>query len=142
MSMEAGRELDALVAEKVMGWKWWRRENPITGQKWLAESAAPHASMVGAAIPCEVESDLMPEAFDGPDYSRSIAAAWTVVEALKLRSPQHDIHIEHIEGQGWSVSCCYSQDEGGWADAETAPLAICKAALGAIEKSREAQERK
>lgn len=23
-TMEAGRELDALVAEKVMGWRWWQ----------------------------------------------------------------------------------------------------------------------
>lgn len=57
--------------------------------------------------------------------------------------PQQDIHLEHLEGTGWGVSCCFSKDEGGWDGfvyADTAPLAICLAALkalGAIESQEE-----
>ena len=53
--MNAGRELDALVAEKVMGWK---DPSPVFG---LMEDVEGNANFP-------------------PDYSTSIAAAWRVVE--------------------------------------------------------------
>jgi hypothetical protein len=70
-----------------------------------------------------------------PDYSENIAAAWPVVEKLIEILPQGDIHIEHLNHEEWGVSTCYDKDEGGWdgfVTADTAPLAICLAALKAV----------
>jgi hypothetical protein len=101
--MKAGRELDALVAEKVMGLP------PVygpTGIKW-----------------------------DGPipAYSTDIAAAWEVVERIKGSQPESTFSIEWI-GTQWRVDFVYQNydwyNEGDQAD--TAPHAICLAALKAV----------
>lgn len=91
--MEAGRELDALIAEKIMG------------QDYSLNS---------------LEGSLVLK--DPPHYSTNIAAAWEVVEKL---GPDWDlISME----QGWIASVGSSER----ARAETAPLAICLAALKAM----------
>jgi hypothetical protein len=82
-----------------------------------------------------------------PPYSTSIEAAWTVVERLVKLTPQHDLHIETLEGMGWSVSTCYDRDEGGWDQdswktEKTLPLAVCAAALQAAEAHPEISRRR
>lgn len=104
MEMKPGRELDALIAEKVMGM------NVQHGRVWSQEGK------------CLRETDL-------PSYSTDIAAAWEVVEKLKLGLlPDGD---KWIAGQA---------DRAGletsnlcWGD--TAPHAICLAALNAVSQN-------
>ena len=104
MALKAGRELDALVAEKVMG-------------------------LPGAAVGGWYNPNLL----DGPPpYSTDIAAAWEVVEKL-LELGWH-VDIE----DGWCVIVYGGRD--GKADSEmevgeTAPEAICLAALEAVKAS-------
>jgi len=90
LAMKPGRELDALIAEKVMGWSW---------------------GIIGDLIPA---------------YSTDISAAWEVVEemgdCLHLRQ-----HGEQGEWEAWF--CGYPNSK---AHGETAPEAICKAALLAV----------
>jgi hypothetical protein len=70
----------------------------------------------------------------------SISDAWEVVEKLFTVIPQQDIHIEHLaanqsgdDGQ-WSVSTCFENEAWvGFVYAETAPHAICLAALKAVD---------
>jgi hypothetical protein len=94
----AGRELDALVAEKVMG-----KAKPIP-----------------------------------PQYSTDIATAWTVVERFDpeqwmwgiLRLKQGDrvlysVSLSRLDDDGYVIS------DAGRYESETAPLAICRAALAA-----------
>lgn len=99
--MEAGRELDALVAEKVMGL-------PIEGTK-LSQYSWTH-----------------------PPYSTDIAAAWEVAEAAKLFTKKMLV-LAH-DGRNWIV--CEEVTPSGphhiYGSGDTAPLAICKAALEAI----------
>jgi len=138
--LQGGGELDALIAEKVMGWKkvycqtifetirglppwtrWW-------GQKQNAEGRWR-------------KTDL-------PKYSGDISAAWEVVEKLL------DFRIYHGASEGgyaggpeWTAYCRIgSLGNPFWpsgqptnetyrgisGNAPTAPLAICRAALKAV----------
>lgn len=105
------RELDALVAEKVMG-------EQVRGT-WIIDGVRPDG------IPnrqCPVEH-----------YSSDIAAAWEVVEKL-----DGEWKLQGHEGLGWEAG--FDSSTGGMdavivsveAMADTAPLAICVAALKAV----------
>lgn len=100
--MQAGRELDALVAEKVMGLE-------VRGGFIIRENR---------------RSGI-------PSYSRKIEYAWEVVE--KMLEQGYNFRIEKI----YEVyQCLFDKaicqwNEGG-AYAETAPLAICLAALKTV----------
>ena len=98
--MQAGRELDALVAEKVMGW------TAIKGDL---------GSMPDGRIYVEV-----------PYYSTAIAAAWGVVEKCK-----YEVWIRCLHGS-CEVRVVDCGHEITRVDADTAPLAICLAALKAV----------
>jgi hypothetical protein len=108
--MKAGRELDALVAEKVIGWT-----NLIGSSYDVNFGGRPPGG----------KWDIVPH------YSTSIADAWLVVEKLKTLTADGDIHIECLHGE-WSVSTCHEEAWKGWSRADTAPLAICLAALEAV----------
>lgn len=110
--MQAGRELDALIAKVFFDWQdvqkdatgWWCGHPP----SW------PHPRVIFTAP---------------PEYSTSIAAAWTVVEHLRGR-----VVIDHWSGNEYKVMI-YIPSSGRpsvEASADTAPLAICLAALAAV----------
>lgn len=106
--MKPGRYLDAMVAEKVMGW----RHDPGTyeGSRYLLDPAGARSAI--------------------PNYSTDIAAAWEVVE--KLKGATAHFQLQSIPG-GWStrifrVPAGLSNEE----IADTAPMAICLAALKAV----------
>lgn len=110
--MEAGRELDALVAEKVMG---------FTVTDWPTGKELPLAGAM--AFLSESQKDRIPH------YSTNIAAAWQVVEKL-------DLSVIRLNNGRWSAGEAYAF-ENSYAEfrttthADTAPLAICLAALKA-----------
>ena len=133
--MNAGRELDALVAEKVMGWVF--NLPPPSNKYYCLEAKAKYGD---ASHPVWVKTH------DGyqcglcnsiPDYSTSIAEAWGVVE--KLKSMGLAVWVGYEAGE-WVCMCGeeidfvllpeISPDSQGWA--ETAPLAICLTALKAV----------
>lgn len=90
---KAGRELDALVAEKVMGVETMQKLYPsmmAKGGAWL------------------------------PHFSTDIAAAWEVVEKMRREGYIFDIEIRK-DYVGVNCEHC-----------ESAPLAICLAALRAV----------
>lgn len=116
--MKPGRELDALVAEKVMGLK----------INWDETTPCPLCGDVGrfcgARMWCSHDGWYYSQY---KDYSTDIAAAWEVVEKLR--------------GDGWIFNLSDS-----WAaqfhmpgnilvvsSAKSAPHAICLAALKAVE---------
>lgn len=105
--LEAGPELDALVAEKVMGWnvhfvepelrngrEHWR--DPVHNTLYLPSQWCP---------------------------SGDIAAAWEVVEKVVPGPQGFNLYLS----SAWQASFA-----GGTAVARTAPLAICRAALKAV----------
>lgn len=112
--MEPGRELDALVAERVIGWR---------NLEWCEA--------------CHEGGTIAPEGWygDGPggecyltrEYSVDIAAAWQVVE--KMIDIGYSVFVDYVER--WR---CFITQGGGESpvEATSAPLAICLAALEAI----------
>jgi hypothetical protein len=103
--LDAGRELDVLVAEKVMGWTNLRTTK--AGMRRGTPAEYPH---IGHEV---------------PPYSTDMSAAWEVVEKMREREGYAGVESNH---DLWEASM------GPWyvATAETAPLAICRAALAAI----------
>ena len=110
--MEPGRELDALIAEKVMGL---------------------HITKESRHTDCPVYDIQDAGRFFAPisPYSTSIAAAWEVVE--KVADPWV-WSLSNYHGEWESELTRIDIDhQGVYASAPTAPLAICHAALKAIE---------
>ena len=115
-----GPEMDAAVAEHVMGWIYHPPSADTEGVAWWeVPEGDPTRDRFGSADwpPC---------------YSTDIAAAWPVLEKLRLKYTTVKIFAQN----GWSVALGLIHADGGevWTvlvNAPTAPLAICKAALKA-----------
>jgi hypothetical protein len=146
LSLQPGRCLDALVAEKVMDW---------TELSVLYENAygqRPFAGMDSLGFPpgpgCERKTIgghaywTVNKATPVPAFSQEIAAAWLVVEKLIIDPPEGSYDYGpwwDIEGPSpgsplWGAGWKYGVDYEGesWLTSgagETAPLAICRAAL-------------
>jgi hypothetical protein len=113
--MEAGRELDALIAEKVMGWT----------VELIVNS------------PCDAFEEWRDAQGwrygpNPPLYSTDIAAAWEIAEKLQLAvipdaSGGWCAGHALFRGPGW-----YEENVNDWEHADTAPLALCRAALAAV----------
>ena len=130
MITEAGRELDALVAEKVIqsGFSWDLSKFPLNDA--YAHRLCKHDS-------------LKPFCLVVPFYSTDIGAAWQVVG--KLRKDGYGIIFNdtrvqyrcrfwrHDGKDAWNIFTWVGEPDTEytiWAD--TAPLAICLAALKAV----------
>lgn len=126
LKMEAGRELDALVAEKVMrlspcdAWQMFRWT--MNGGEWI------HRNEI-----CQYDNKCYP-AQNCPYYSTDITAAWEVV--VKMENDDYWWTAEDVNPNSDPVaySCTFSKN-GKWYTAEwdfSMPLAICKSALLAV----------
>lgn len=140
--MKPGRELDALIAEKVMGL------NVQSSPETSGGDGSPGNRMLIGSKPVYYDeprgSIVRGFGKDIPPYSTSIAAAWEVVEKLDLFSKfyLHKIPKGEWAGMnGYYKIQSYEMDKmgslGEWshftfAEGETAPHAICKAALAAV----------
>ena len=119
--MKAGRELDALIAEKVMGF-------PYRYSRWKG---------------------IYVTAGKVPHYSTQIADAWLVV--MHFKDKQYGVALEGEDGRDWSRwdfriwnpfddPDVADEMAHGWDESRdlnervaSAPLAICLAALKAVE---------
>jgi len=129
--MPAGRELDALVAEKVMGWciTAWN-----DGEPWGNREVFPPFEPING-IPADCDCISHSEAGEPPHYSTDIAAAWEVIEKA-FRSGFGLTYLEYLEPPQWHCNSGLPCDEFGCdelcATANTAPLAICRATLKTV----------
>lgn len=115
-ALEAGRETDALVAERVFGKPW----PSVSVARWWTEDGRYCGP--GGEWSERINDRL-------PAYSTDIAAAFEVVE--KIRETCCDFTLERA-GAAW-----YADFRMGVASADTAPLAICRAALAATSPQPE-----
>src|SRR3990167_9984414 len=106
--LEAGRELDAMIADRVMGFSFNSYGHSFTG----------HGHPGWHAL------DKLPA------FSNNIAAAWQVVEKMRL-SPWRWFEMAH-RPSGYMCNMTGNVQHSIYAP--TAPLAICKAAPKALEK--------
>lgn len=133
---EAGRELDALIAERVMGEVDARCPCGDGLSRTMTRSGATMAeaeAMLRADYAARVAGGMKmwPAEYCGPAYSEEIGAAWLVVE--KLREQGFGFTIDVDEGDN---SACFADSSGVYEaeiSATTAPLAICRAALAALQ---------
>lgn len=113
MSMKPGRELDALIAEKVMGLA------VLNGQIFRYDKSYEKGD-IATAVGCPI-----------PSYSTDMAAAWEVVEKLE----GINIFKDYPEKNEWHVSFLMCDDFGCddlCTSSNSAPHAICLAALKAV----------
>lgn len=121
--LTAGRELDALVAEKVMGW------HIVTD--FDLRPPEKHWNNAKGYV-CLVAGNKLNDGREMKGFSPStdIADAWKVVE--KMRERGLDVYLRFVST--WTAEFdSVSGDVNGFADADTAPLAICLAALKAVQ---------
>jgi hypothetical protein len=118
--LPAGPELDRLVAEMVMGWQWGKNRIDA-GMDAFGDWREAH----------EVEGPIRnPGGYFVRHWSPStdIAHAWEVVERMsELGNPLR--HLSDGRSRiGYFFARFGDSTEGNW-PAETAPLAICRAAI-------------
>lgn len=122
--LEAGRELDALVAEKVMGWA-----SVHPGDEY--DPRTPGSLVYVGITPDQRQLAIL------PPYTTDIGAAWQVIETLAARGVSLDMQYRVFTAE-WELNV-----GGALGYGETAPLAICRAALeavGAIQSADESDE--
>jgi len=112
--MEAGRELDALVAEKLTGWERIKKEPwPKPHWSWLRPDGSSTRSL--------------------PTYSTRLLDAWKIVRYILCLDESNTFALEY--GFDDEPEWCASFGAWGRASIEaanTAPLAICLAALKVV----------
>jgi hypothetical protein len=133
MTDTAGREMDAWIAEHVMGWEWWRSRHtgrrclyaPGKNEEWMQELATGDEPLVADWKMISI-----------PRFSADIAAAFEVVEKIKdtfAKGEGFELWWNPSE-KFWEV--CLEQDYDSCkktVTADTAPLAICRAAREAMK---------
>lgn len=129
-SLEAGPELDRLVAERVMGWNlvdltWYCNGNPTLYHNYYPD----------------------PDCGELPwNPSENISAAWKVAEEIiGLKKPIRKFEVVYLPGEGWGARIYEPHWNNPLAPGndtaleiqvrkqDTAPLAIVRAALKAME---------
>jgi hypothetical protein len=153
--LEAGRELDALVAEKVMGlgvsagvWTDTKKNDyGLTETAWTRTVGVLDSDKHGVGYHHEVVTTY--EAVN--HYSTDIAAAWEVVDAICIPAPEgcwtgptFQLNHDKSEPEATQWQAIFSNLDSldgvkSWSGeqftdvhADTAPLAICRAALLAV----------
>lgn len=128
--MKPGRELDMLVAERIMGCKVLRATDTGLSQDEYERRRRWDGGRCGCPGTPHNDSDDEGCYEWLREYSTDIAAAWTVIEKLK----NENNYVEVISIVGDKRWICRWRVNGAiyGAGAETAPHAICLAALRAV----------
>jgi hypothetical protein len=151
----AGRELDALVAEKVMGWTgkkivygWSDRVKRLYPLLVFTEGGS-YVGDFGPFVDEEgnkIQYGKPHRVYHAPPYSTDIKAAWEVAEMMRKKPVCYlgeeygafiadTINIYQCCSSKWTclIGTTANDDDPEFeAHAETAPLAICHAALKAV----------
>lgn len=140
-TMKAGRDLDALVDLKVMGFVWDEARCRICG--WPLYERIDQGCMKES---CSMRPRPAKCADEPPPYSTDIAVAWRIVEAINARGwtwtmgactpgDRTEEDIDHGHSHGFRAGIMpdhYGQVPFYWNHADTMPIAICRAALRAV----------
>lgn len=122
-----GRELDIAIAERVMGYDWWRSK--VSGKRCLFPEGRQYPWFIYRATGDEqLTADYDHQV---PPYSTSIEAAMEVVEKLRTEHWCVTLMNQFSKGPQWYVS--FETVEGEtYATCDSLPEAICLAALKAV----------
>ena len=128
LKMEAGREMDALIAEKVMDWKNIHKTTEYEDPDTIHMTGEMNPFIVGNVAWVDWEVEIFP-------FSTSLLDAWMVVE--KLRSKYLISVRSDFNHYGCAIRLLGLDDLVAVTYGDTAPLAICRAALLAAMKASE-----
>jgi hypothetical protein len=137
MSEQAGREMDARVAEKVMGFDCKHVDDGEGWCQFCGEEMIEYSQMYWDQNKWLQDRQSRPveTKCQGLHYSTSIAAAWEIVEALRQKYCCIKVYSDHA----YIYECTIVKDPDDdhdepeiFTQADTAPLAICLAALKAV----------
>jgi hypothetical protein len=152
-TMPAGRELDALVAEKVMGWGWMTHDQPqvLPRRRWLVppEEVGDWGHVHPASLDLPPEEPWWLTGEPSPPADMQVvphySADWTGAALVigRLIAGSLDTFGLHCMDGRWVASFRLADrgrdpydDAEGRGEASTAPHAICRAALAALEQTR------
>lgn len=129
--MKPGRELDALIAEKIFSCKIIRHKDygPLCGCELIKNGFPPHGWIMHRGF------RLFTEETGINFYSTKISPAWQVVEKTGIL---RDYLLYQLH-DGWSLQ---DHSERTFCIGDTAPHVICLAALKAVEYSGSKAETK
>jgi len=141
--MPAGRELDAMIAEELIGWKWYSRKShdlsflvpPDAAPEWLEKWCNPSHRQAERFEDWDAMQSFGSKYHRLPRYSTDIAAAWTVAEAMHEAGYWLRLQSPFEPGSSWragfTVHGCsgFNGRPDHEAGADTPALAICRAAL-------------
>lgn len=124
--MSAGKELDTLIAERVLGWQrvqapQFDYDGPLPEQGEVLVSPTLLSAIRSNEYQWPPKGIIPFDAFVSKKYSTKIEDAWPLTEGLKLFS------IGQRNDGTWSAWCWNRTHIN--AKADTAPLAICKLLL-------------
>ena len=108
----AGKEIDQLIAERVMSWSSIEAdsEDGKRGYRWLKPDGAKGCYT--------------------PAFSTGIAEAWQIVEELTKQGREFQLDVKFMQEDGRGIEVVKAVFDGKFASlANSAPLAICRAAL-------------
>lgn len=135
LNMPAGREMDVLIAEKVMQLDHYEH-------RWEADGECEKCKCVtdfhSGRIYLNYKKIDYRDCTNPDPYSTDISAAWEVVDEIKDKwgmvnlEYSHDKELDPPDADKWSVYFDIDFDDSFMAFADTAPLAICRAALLAV----------
>jgi len=142
--VEEIRKIDELIAEHLMGWTWWVLPSSSfwEGKKFLSKTGRFNGGWC-AAEPCiDMSVDTSIHGPKLPEYSTDISAAWGIVEKLwkefnieftiNKDNPNSDKQYQIIihATKTWNCDSCGSyHNNKEIIEEDTAPMAICRAAL-------------
>lgn len=118
-NLPAGPELDCIILERVFGWE--PKRNAMGDR--IGWAGGPF----GITQCSDVDTGRV-------SPSRQIEAAWLVVEAMEARGTRYCLNLRraHPGGPWKAYFAPYLRET----EADTAPMAICLAALAALEVER------
>jgi len=132
---KAGRELDALVAEKVMGLRWRRFDYPPAGSSFAY--GKPWTWLSSSYAGGDPEGDETRYIDNVRHYSSDIAAAWEVVGELVSLGARVNVMNRYAPTWGCNIITDIGtphERQHFHGSCESAPLAICLAALAAVSE--------
>lgn len=118
------RELDAEVAEKVMGWR-------DLGDDERATSGVCPTAKKGDLYPTPIGDGVNRYV---PNWSEEIGLAWDVVE--KMAEKGYSLTLMYLLRLRWTASFYKANEDHGTEDDASAPTAICRAALSALASKK------
>lgn len=127
-----GGQLDELIAEHVLGWRWLLNGKVVGNAprgRWLA-----HPSIQSALAKGDEPIDEARNRRAVPHYSGIADAAMDVVK--QLRANGYDWQIETSAGGGWVATCWKAGrfDDGSFAGRDPSfEVAVCRAAFKAVK---------